>query len=247
MKMTIATYNICHGANFENYPHHNRDEVHLEEMAKSISGLQADIVGLNEVYNSGNAHLRNQAGRLAEFCGIPYHAFARAITLQREESADYGNAFLSKYEILEMQTFAVVPDTREGDGYYEDRVVLKAVLRVANKPITVLITHFGLNPSEHAKMLQILLPLIDGEENPLILMGDFNLTPDEAYLAPLYERLQDAALVTGKRGYTFSTYEPCQTIDYIFVSKHFSVKNFEVVQTRTSDHFPIKAEVELAL
>lgn len=244
-QLTIATYNICHGLNFEGYPNHNK-MVDLETTARSASILKADILGLNEVYNSGNAQLSKQAERLALLCNIPYHTFARAITLQYEEAADYGNALLSKYPIMSVETFSIVPDSREGDGYYEDRVVLKAVVDVGI-PIVVLVTHFGLNPSEQEKMLEILLPIIDKEEGPLILMGDFNLHPTSPYLRSIYERLQDAAEVLNKRNFTFSTYEPKETIDYLFFSKHFKIQEFEVVDVRTSDHFPIKAIVELEI
>lgn len=250
----IATYNIAHCLNFSTYQPPqipSRDlVVEPQETAKVVHGLDATIVGLNEVYETGGNGLSEQAKTIAKAAGMKYSAFGEAICFDGDIPASYGNALLSDKKIVFSDVIKVpVPtkdERREGEnGYYEDRAVLRAEIDVDGTNITVFVTHFGLNLLEQERMVATLVKIIDEVKTHVVLMGDFNVTPHSPVLQPIYDRLQSAADAVGSTAYTFSSYAPDRTIDYIFVSKEFAVSSFDVVDNRTSDHRPCVATLHL--
>lgn len=251
MKKTIriATYNIAHCLDFSTFqPPQKASELPVlpQKTAEVIRSLDASIVGLNEVYETGGKDLNQQAKTLANATNKPYYAFGEAICFQREELARYGSAMISNQEILSTEVIKVpaptVAERRAGEnGYYEDRAILRAEINLDGEKITVLVTHFGLNLLEQERMVAALTRILDEVKTPVVLMGDFNATPHLPVLQPIYDRLQSAADAVGNTDYTFSSYQPECTLDYIFVSKEFTVEGFEVVDNRTSDHKPCVA------
>ncbi len=84
-----------------------------------------------------------------------------------------------------------------------------------------------------------LVELIDraGDEEPLVLSGDFNTPPNSAYLAPVRERLRSAFEIAG-RGFAYSwpAYLPMFAIDHTFVNRHIQVTDYCIEHTNLSDH-----------
>ena len=238
----IATYNICSCRNFEKglLPNQPFD---VRAVADTLRELNADIVGLNEVFDKGEGECVEQSERLRALAGYPFSYFSPAW------KGIYGNALLSRFPIRSVKTVAV-PAPSPADrphtqtAYYEDRAVLCAVLDIG-QPITLLVTHFGLNPCEQERMAQTLCKLIDESNYPVLLTGDFNVSPQAPLLAPIYERLKSVAKECGNTQFTFATYQPRITIDYLFIPKQARVRSFEVRSYCTSDHFPCVAELEL--
>ena len=74
-------------------------------------------------------------------------------------------------------------------------------------------------------------------------MGDFNALPHCEALAPIYERLVSSADVMNNTNFTFSSFNPDRTIDYIFVSEGIKVTSFEVKKDIISDHLTCIADV----
>ena len=254
MKKTIrvATYNIAHCLDFSTFQPPqvpSRDlSVLPQKTGEVIRSLNATIVGLNEVYETGENALNEQPKTLANVANKPYFAFGEAICFQREELARYGNALLADKKVISTEVIKVpAPKTgerRDGEnGYYEDRAILRAEIDVDDEKFTVLVTHFGLNLLEQERMVAAITNIIDEVKTHVILMGDFNVTPHSPVLQPVYDRLQSAADVAGNTDYTFSSFKPECTLDYIFVSKEFSVEKFEVINNRTSDHRPCVATI----
>ncbi|MBQ7879462.1 MAG: endonuclease/exonuclease/phosphatase family protein [Clostridia bacterium] len=220
------------------------------KVADVLQSIDAKIVGLNEVFSAPSGILKKQHEQLADMAGYKNSAFGKAISLPVDGvPCDYGNALLSKFDILETQTF-VVPSPTERERranetlYYEDRAILRAVIDVGT-PITVLVTHFGLNLQEMERMTARLIEMIDAESNPVILMGDFNTEPSASVLAPIFQRLTSVAKACNNTQKTFATFGEQEQIDHIFVSAHFQIKNFERVEKNVSDHYPCAAELIL--
>jgi endonuclease/exonuclease/phosphatase family metal-dependent hydrolase len=93
---------------------------------------------------------------------------------------------------------------------------------------------------------------------PLIVLGDFNSTPDSEVVATLRAALRDARTISQTPAYgpleTFNDFDvskPAQErIDYIFLSPQWQVLRYAVltdsVEARyPSDHFPVVARVRL--
>ena len=230
--MKIMSFNTQH---CKNYIEGNID---FEIMAKAIVDCGADIVGLNEMRGEGpHPDFTAQTERLAELTGMHCY-FAPALHLKK---GLYGNAILSKYPIERVENIPIPdPDVKKYNGYYETRCVLKATLEGG---VTVLVTHFGLNPDEQENAVRTVLAHTVQEK--CILMGDFNVRPSDPVLLPIRERMQDTASAFEKELFSYPSDAPTKKIDYIFVSKDVTVMAADIPAIVASDHRPHTAEVEL--
>lgn len=232
--MKIMSFNTQHCLNFL------EQKINYEIMAKAILDVGADIVGLNEMFDGGeNVKYDYQTKKLSELTGIENYYFAKAID---DWDGPYGNGFLSKIPFKSVETIKI-PDPnpkRVEGGYYETRCVLKAKLE---NGYTVLVTHFGLCIDEQENAVKTILDHI--EEEKCIVMGDFNVTPDNEILAPIRARLKDTSLGFCENKLSFPSDNPRIKIDYIFVSNDIEVISADIPEIIASDHRPHIAEVKI--
>ena len=163
---------------------------------------------------------------------MKHQYFAEAIRF--EGVNPYGNGLISKIPIVSTETI-IIPDPVEKayNGYYETRCILKAQLEGG---ITVLVTHFGLNPDEQENAVKVIMDNLTDKK--CILMGDFNVQPDDAVLIPIRERMKDAADVIGRPLLSFPSDYPTKKIDYIFVSPDIEILDADIPAIVASDHRP---------
>ena len=243
MKIKLLTYNIQHGLDYDLIKNENIRHINLDQIARIIEESGADIIGLNEVYNSSikNPDRVEQTKKLAKYTNIPYHIFAKALAVG--EVDDFGNGFLSKYEYLNYEVYSVPsPTIKREKTYYEDRCILKVNYLIDNKPFTCFVTHFGLANSEQELMFNKLMELTSQEKNPFILMGDFNQLDDSPYIITFKEKFK---IAMEEEIPTFTSLNPYKRIDYIFVSKDIKVLDAKVLNVVASDHLPVYAEIEI--
>ena len=249
MKLKIMTYNICSGHHFEGDQTNHPYEYDLSKCIAEINKVSPVICGLNEVDNySARTNQDYQTELISKATGMTGF-FGKAISFPNQPGSGYGNAVLSRYPILESEVVPI-PDAEIHDENtsYETRSITRVKLDVEGTPVTVLQTHFGLAIAEQQNAQQTILKLLDAITGPVILMGDFNIRPDNFLLNPIRERLIDTALLRTEYFKTFPSYEcnyPDCKIDYVFVSKHFKPLNLEIVQTKASDHMPYVVELEM--
>lgn len=212
-------------------------------MAKAITDTGADIVGLNEMYDEGEvAMYGKQTKKLSELTGLNNWYFAEAINLPNEGNP-YGNGFLSRYPIKKAETIIIPdPEPRKYNGYYETRCILKAELE---NGYTVLVTHFGLNPDEQENAVKAILEHVKDEK--CILMGDFNIKPDNELLKPIRAKMIDTSLGFCENKPSFPSNKPEIKIDYIFVSPDLKVISADIPEIIASDHRPHIAGIHLTL
>ena len=136
----------------------------------------------------------------------------------------------------------IIPDqtVKKYDGYYETRCILKAKLK---GDVTVLVTHIGLNPDEKENAVKTILQHI--EDTRCILMGDFNMTPDDAMLNPIRARMIDTASVFDGEKFSFPSDNPNRKIDYIFVSPDIEIINSDIPAIVAADHRPHTAQIKI--
>ena len=236
--MKVMTFNIQHCLDYK------KNKINIPLFVDTIKQCGADICGLNEV--RGKGHLfgyTDQTNALGD--GLSFNRyFAEAIKVNGR--GPYGNAVVSRYPLKSAETVKIPdPDDKNADGSFETRCVLKSVVDVDGKEVCVLVCHMGLENSERVNAVASLCKIIDEITTPLILMGDFNTTPDNEVLKPLYQRLNDTDLMADKKGaFTYPSYSPEKKIDYIFY-KGLTCKNVITVSEIVSDHFPIIAEFYL--
>ena len=236
MKIKMMSFNTQHCLNF------NTREIDFDIMADTIRTCGADIIGLQEMRDAGpDPEYRAQAKILGEKLGYPYYYFAEAIRFDGVNP--YGNALISRYPIIAAETIRIPdPEPKQYDGYYETRCLLKATID-AGPGLTVLVSHFGLNPDEQENAVAAVLCQIP--EGPCVLMGDFNMEPDNPILEPLTRRLWDTAKAFSAPKCSFPSDRPTVKIDYIFVTGDVEVKSADIPGIISSDHRPHVAEIEL--
>ena len=145
-----------------------------------------------------------------------------------------------------------------------NRICTWAILQTvkSEKKILVLNTHFdhkGVQArNESAKLILRKIKELNPEKLPVILTGDFNLTPEQTPISLIMQDLKDSRSITKKLPYgpngTFNNFDfnsPLNDrIDYIFVSKNIEVKRYAVLSDSKdkkypSDHLPVLVSLEL--
>lgn len=237
MNITLMSYNTQHCLNYVTR------EIDFDIMVDTIRKCGADIIGLQEMFNLGETEeFTEQTAVLAEKLGF-YHYFAEATKLEKGKYP-YGNGLLSRYPILEAETVIIPdPEVRTGKRYYETRCLLKAKLDVAGG-LNILVTHFGLNPDEQVNAVNTVVANLETEK--CVLMGDFNVRPENELLQPIRERLFDTAELFEETKGSWPSDEPRGKIDYIFTTKDLQVLNADIPAIVSSDHRPHIATIELA-
>lgn len=230
--MKIMTFNTLHCCDWKN------NRIDFDVIANAIKECGADIVGLNEMRNEGDhPEYTDQVKELAKRVGFEHYYFAQAITF---DGNPYGNGIISRYPIDEVRTVIIPdPEVRGYNGYYETRCVLVAKIN----GYTVLVSHFGLNPDEAENAVKTVVGELKNEN--CVLMGDFNMEPNNPILTPIFERMTDCATAfIDKDVKSFPSDNPTIKIDYIFVSRDVKVKSASIPVIVASDHRPHVAEIE---
>jgi endonuclease/exonuclease/phosphatase family metal-dependent hydrolase len=224
--------------NTQNCLHYLEKRIDFEIMAKTINDYSPDVVGLQEMRGVGErADYEAQTEKLSALTGMPYCYFAKATYFEGE--GPFGNAILSKIPFESVETVPIPDPCPHGyEGYYETRALLRA--RLTNG-VTVLITHFGLNPDEKENAVRTVLENIKDEK--CVLMGDFNLLPSAPLLLPIRERMKDTADLFTEEKQSFPSDAPTRKLDYIFVSRDATVEEADILPVVASDHRPHVATV----
>ncbi|MBQ7906601.1 MAG: endonuclease/exonuclease/phosphatase family protein [Clostridia bacterium] len=229
--MRIMSFNTQHCLNYL------EQKIDYEIMAKAILDCGADIVGLNEMFDEGS-EFGKQTEKLADLTGLKHHFFGEAVSFSGEGA--YGNGLISKYEIVSVEAIKIPdPSPRKYNGYYETRCIVKARLE---NGLTVLVTHFGLNPDEHENAVKTILNHI--EPTKCILMGDFNVEPTNPVLEPIREKMIDTSYLFPCPRKSWPSDKPESKIDYIFTSPDLELVSADIPQLIASDHRPHLAEIK---
>ena len=229
------TFNTQHCVNFITR------EIDYKIMAETILRFSPDFVVLNEMRDKGETEgYEPQTDILADLCNMPYRYFAKAIDVCKETSP-YGNAIISKIPILSAETVHIPdfpPEERQGQRWYEHRCFLKARF---DGNLTVLGVHVGLNPEEKKLAIETLLSHITDKK--CLLMGDFNMSPQNEELLPIKELMKDAADLFTEPLLSCPSDTPKRKIDYIFASQDAEFVSADIPNVIASDHRPHIAEL----
>ncbi len=231
--MKIISFNTQHCRSFVD------NRIDFELMASVIKSLDADVVGLQEMRGEGaDPDYTAQVEKLSELCGMKYYYFARAIDVKNK--GPYGNGIISKLPIVNAEVIPIPdPPTRISGHGYETRCILKAELEGG---LTVLVTHFGLNPDEQQNAVKTVAEAI--RDQGCVLMGDFNVTPENRVLEPIRRKMRDTAELFDSEKLSFPSDKPDRKIDYIFVTPDVKVIDADIPPIVASDHRPYIIEIQ---
>lgn len=234
--MKIMTFNIQSGRRF---PEH--EIIDLDFCAKVIEKYNPDFLGINEI-NIGET-FGNQPAELAKKLGYSYFGFCPALCLFGNS---YANAFLSKHPIKNVETIIIPdPQIKDEDAYYETRCVAKTTIDVNGKDFTFLVTHMGLANSEKQNAVDTVCKILGANPKNSILMGDFNMTPDDKRLDCIRKIMRDTADYEKDAFLSWPADKPEVKLDYIFASPDILTKNPRVIPEIGSDHRAYMCEIEL--
>ncbi len=236
--MKILTFNI------QSCKDYIKQEFNYQTCGDLIKEIDADVVGLNEVTNGDypekGPRYFTQAETLAKYCNYKYYYFGEAIKIH--DISPYGNAVLSKTPISNIKLIKVPDPIHDEDCYYEQRAIIKCEI----KGICFIITHMGLARGERINAVKDIITLTQNETKPIILLGDFNMEPNNEIIKPLYDYYMDTTPLIKGNIKTFPSIEPKTKIDYIMIKKNtnIKIKDFKVIEKVASDHFPMLIEIE---
>ncbi len=246
IKLKIGTYNLQHGVLYKKRLETGEITVDLSAIAAVLREFAPDVCALNEIYGNEESRFGNQPRQLCEMLGYPYHTFARAIYTKKGE---YGNGLLSKFPIrtTRMIPLVIPEEVRSPDArFYEDRVLLIATLDVNGRDLTVMVCHFGLRDDEKALAVDTVLKEAAVISGPIVLLGDFNITPNSVHYTRLAKMFSDTAALCKGMPLTHPSDAPRKKIDYIFTRGDIRAESVTVPVVVASDHLPVFADMELS-
>lgn len=239
-RLTVMTFNIRHGCGRQKWGSTTAGffrgcDKRYEEIIAAIKSVDPDVVGLQEVR-------RGQAGKIAEALGMNYTYGSHN---GYGYGSSWGNAVLSKFKILESDTKAI----RGSVG--RNRSLVSATVLVNETPVAFMSVHTDhrLNDS---RSVEHILRHADALSIPVVLIGDFNMTPRYPSLSPITEDAGfiDTAREAERQGRQLGTWGSPRAarIDYVFVQPEF----FDVLQAalvaeahhRASDHLAYYTVIE---
>lgn len=227
------TFNTQHCENYMT------GKIDFQAVADVILKFDADVVGLNEMRGAGSdPGYEAQMEMLSALTGMKYFYFAKTIDVPGK--GPYGNGILSKIPFVDVENI-IIPDPEEKvyKWDYETRCVLKVRLEGG---ATLLITHMGLNPDEQENAVRTVVEEIEDER--CVLMGDFNMRPENPTLKPIFDKMVDTAAKFDEEKMSFPSDNPNRKLDYILTSRDVKIIGADIPPITVSDHRPYVAVVE---
>lgn len=233
----VMTYNIRHAS-----PPSKPTEIDVDTIAAVIGKYKPDLVALQEVdvYTSRSGKTLHEAKAIAEKLKMHYY-FGKAIDFA---GGEYGVAILSKFPIVDAQTFAL-PSANEKA---EKRAMIMATVKLNSKNlISFACTHLDAEEGDDSRLMQIrkIDNLLSKEKKPVLLAGDLNSEPSGAVIQDLDTKYTRTCLSDCAN--SFSNINPNKVIDYIAYRKRDSFKTIShqvLEESYPSDHLPVLAELQ---
>lgn len=252
----VITYNIRYnnsGDGVNAWPNRSR------QVSTLLEFHQADIFGLQEALHGQIEDIRTQ---------LPQMKWVGVGRDDGEKAGEFSPIFFNseKFKALKNGGFWLNEATdKPGFGWDAacNRVCTWIVLKEnkSKEKFMVFNTHFDhigqKARTESAKLILKKIEEINVDQLPVILTGDFNLTPDKEPISVITSKLRDSKSISKLAPYgpegTFNSFKfdaPMKDrIDYIFVNNQVEVLRYGVLtdskdQRYPSDHQPVLVDLE---
>lgn len=215
---------------------------HFDEISKFLAEFDADILGLQEIVPDDPT--RDTVGFLKT---LGYqHVFAPVLTIKKD-GRTMSNAVFSKYPIVSNETHWL--------SETDSRNALQADIKAGETTLHIFSTHL-LHTHQQSSEIQELqarnlikvLPL-----DHVIVMGDFNATPDSTAIQEMRKVMVDSnyASIPTLNANLFdcskcdpqAIHNTC--LDYIFTTNDIKINSLKVHDPAGSDHLAISVIVEV--
>ena len=229
----IVTYNIHSGV--------GRDKQHdYKRIGQFLANSGADVVLLQEM--DTRPVERDTAQDIEDICANNTFRLIPSPAI-RESNGWYGNAILTRFDVLKHDTVDVSQKGRQ------PRNVQIVELKTEKTPLTVVNTHKGLKRFERRSQFSMLhehlSQRLKERKTPLFLAGDFN---EWQFFSKAFKALNQL-LSQQKIGATFPSQFPVFSLDRVWVTEDIEVKScrkLKNAKTRVySDHLPVLVDIVL--
>jgi vancomycin resistance protein VanJ len=225
--ITLLTYNI------------QATNLRYSRVIDTIRAADADIVAIQEV----NAEI----GPLLE------EAFADSyqyIALHPNSYGYAGQGVLSRFPIVEDRYWRTDPVWGLGHQRVEIQLPDDQIFTLYNAhPVPPRFGGLSFSGAFRDYEITQVLEMVAAETDPLLLVGDFNLTDQNAAYPQLIANLHDAYREVGYGlGWTFTHMFPIPILrlDYVFHTDHWTAHEIHVqANSGGSDHYPVKVTLTL--
>lgn len=228
----------------------NHWSVRKDLVVKIIQSKKPDFLGLQEASE-------NQTNQLA--AAFPTYGIY-GVGREEGETGERNSIFYNKtrFEPVSQKTIWLNEDGKKFELGWDASWVRTASImvfkdKIINKEIMVINTHLDndgkMARGEAAKIIGN--EILRNPQYPIILMGDFNDTP-QSYAHGIFDQILNDTINYNSDDFTFNGFgtkmEKGFVIDYIMTSSQFASKSGEVIYTLLnnqfpSDHFPIYSRV----
>jgi endonuclease/exonuclease/phosphatase family metal-dependent hydrolase len=219
----VATYNIHRGRGLDG-------RVSLRRIAEVVRELDADVVGVQEVYEAQAEHLARDLGMQP----------VTGITVHRADGA-CGNAILTRLPLRGVATFDLSVRTREARGG------IRVDLGFREQTLHIFNVHLGLRGHERAAQVKWLVErhvLWDDRTGPRIVIGDLN-----EWFPGRVGRALRREFTSLRRRRTHPAFLPLWALDRIYWDHAVRGESLRVHRTRlsrvASDHLPLVANLRI--
>lgn len=201
--LQLATFNI------HQFWSEQDSSAYLQKFRDLIKSENIDIIGLQEMWQGNASYIANE---------LNMYYFN---TSDSHQDSFYGLALLSKFPILETQTFVF-----NSSSANFIRAMIWAKININNKNISVYVTHLDTPASYFSQVNQAkkILDVIDTKADS-VLLCDCN-APDTVFLETyrlLTEHFEDSWIASGKKtfeGRTWPSDNPFLRVDYVWLSNN---------------------------
>jgi len=235
-KLRVATYNVhrCRGLD---------RRVRPDRIVAVLRGIDADIVGLQEVLSRKDRHSHeDQAHYIADQLGLQYVVGAT----RHLRDGVYGNVVLTRFPLCFAQSYDLTVRGAEA------RACLRADLRLSeNQLLHVFNVHLGTAFLERRvqgrKLLDAEILLHKDLAGPRVVLGDFNEWTRGLTTRLLAGHLESPDLRTLlRRRRTYPGIFPVLHLDHIYFDPALRLERLAIERSRTalvaSDHLPLVAD-----
>lgn len=223
-----------------------------------LNSIQPDIVCMQEVNDlpGPSGALFVTLDELQEKCGFEHRFMSPTYSSKyMNRSTKYGNAILSKLPTKQTNTIFTHGSYKDNFDLMEDdfntRNLQHIQLSVESQTIHILNHHGYLiigskaGNDETVRQMHLVANYLDALHGPILLAGDFNLTPPSESMGIINSKLRNLSLehnLTSTYTHFNNNQEVC---DYIFVNDQVRVASFEMSDEIVSDHKALILEFDV--
>ena len=214
-------------------------------IANELKKYNPDIVGLVEVdTGSLRSRKKDETSYFMDFFGFSDKAekvkytkkglssIMKVLPITRKQA----NAVISKREIEDVKYHYLSKGTK--------RVIIDVKFK-RPKPFRILLVHLSLGKQSRKRQIKELIDIVNGIDDPFILMGDLNIFDGLKEIRELIRKTRLNYYHGLQRGYTQPTNKPTRALDLILASQDIDVKNYKILDLEYSDHLPVMIDFEI--